>query len=72
MVIQIVTGAIIVIMVTNSVFSAISPYLWLGEVYAKNRLIVVFYTGSTSVFYFTNTFFACLMLYCIYKFDIGA
>jgi len=66
LVFKVVTATFIVIMVTNSVFSALSPYLWLGEVYSKNKYIVIFYTGSTTVFYLTNTFFACLVLYIIF------
>ena len=32
----IVSINILIMMVTNSVFSALSPYLWLGEVFTKS------------------------------------
>ena len=57
-------------MVTDSVFSAFSPYLWLGDVFAQDIRLVRFYTASTSLFYIANTFFVCLLLYVIHHFGL--
>jgi len=70
MVFKIVTINIIVMMVTNSCFSAISPYLWLGDVYARNQSLVNFYLASTTLFYLANTFFSILLLYVIHRFGL--
>lgn len=58
-----------IMMITNSFFSVISPYLWFGEVFSKSDLLVHLYFASTELFYIANTFFACLTLYVIYNFD---
>jgi hypothetical protein len=65
----IVTVNIAVMMLTNSIFSALSPYLWLGEVFSTSNFLVEMYAAATTLFYFANTFFACLALYIIYHFD---
>ena len=68
----IVTINIVVLMVTNSFFSALSPYLWLGDVYEKSVVLAKFYAISTSLFYLANTFFAILLLYLNHRFAIDA
>ena len=67
---KIVTINIIVLMVTNSFFSAISPFLWLGEVQKKSLMFIKLYAATTSLFYLANTFFAILLLYVIHRFGI--
>ena len=59
-----------IMMVTNSVFSALSPYLWLGEVFTKSMPLVHFYSTTTTLFYIANTFFAILVIYIIYSYGI--
>ena len=59
-------------MVTNSVFSVLSPYLWLGDVFSKNDLLIKFYSASATLFYSANTFFACLVLWVLYHFGINS
>ena len=59
---------IICMMVFDSVFSALSPYLWLGDVFVTNHSFVVIYMFSTSMFYIANTFFACLLIYVMHHF----
>jgi len=68
----IVTINIVVLMVTDSFFSALSPYLWLGDVYAKSEMLLNFYAISTSLFYLANTFFTILLLYLNHRFAIDA
>ena len=63
---------LIVMMVTNSVFCALSPYLWLGDVFATKGVTIKLYSITTTFFYIANTFFACLMLYVIFYFGIDA
>ena len=65
----IVTCNILVMMITNSVFSALTPYLWYGEVFSKDGILQL-YGISTTLFYLANTFFACLMLYVLYYFGL--
>lgn len=67
---KIVTINISIMAVTNSVFSAISPYLWLGDVYSKSNFFIQCFIISTTIFYLANTFFACLLLYVIHKFGL--
>ena len=59
-----------IMMVTNSVFSALSPYLWLGEVFTKSMPLVHFYSSTTTLFYIANTFFAILVIYIIYSYGV--
>ena len=42
----VVTINIAFMMITNSVFSVLSPYLWLGEVFEKNSLTIKLYSGA--------------------------
>ena len=67
-----VTINIVFMMITNSVFSVLSPYLWLGEVFSKNDLLIKFYSASATLFYTANTFFACLVLWVLYHFGINS
>ena len=67
---KIVAINIIVMMITDSVFSAMSPYLWLGDVFTKNKFMVDLYLVNSTFFYMANTFFACLILYLIYNFGL--
>lgn len=67
---KIVTINITIMAVTNSVFSAISPYLWLGDVYSRSNFFIECFMVSTTIFYLANTFFACLLLYVIHKFGL--
>lgn len=57
-------------MVTNSFFSALSPYLWLGEVFTKSMPLVHFYSATTTLFYIANTIFAILCIYIIYSYAV--
>ena len=57
-------------MITDSVFSAVSPYFWLGDVFSKNSIMMDLYLASTTAFYIANTFFACLLLFVIHNFGI--
>ena len=59
-----------IMMVTNSVFSALSPYLWLGEVFTKSMPLVHFYSTTTTLFYIANTVFAILCIYIIYSYGV--
>ena len=68
----IITINIVFMMITNSVFSALSPYLWLGDVFSKNELMIQFYSAAQTLFYMTNTFFACLVLWVIHHFGINS
>ena len=65
---KIIMVNIICMMIFDSVFSALSPYLWLGDVFVKNDTFVIVYMFSTSMFYIANTFFACLMIYVMHHF----
>lgn len=64
----IVTITIIFLMLTDSLYSATSPFLWLSDVYSEDSVIDNLFSTATTLFYATNTFFACLMLYIIYYF----
>mmetsp|Transcript_11890 Transcript_11890/g.15141 ORF Transcript_11890/g.15141 Transcript_11890/m.15141 type:complete len:148 (+) Transcript_11890:567-1010(+) len=66
-----VTITIFILMLTDSIYSSTSPFLWLSDVYAENPAIEAAFNTSTTLFYATNTFFACLMLYVIYAFYLG-
>jgi len=59
-------------MITNSVFSALSSYLWLGDVWSKNATLVKLYSASATLFYTANTFFACLVLWVLHHFGINS
>lgn len=61
---------IVVMMITDSVFSVLSPYLWLGDVFTKNQFVVNLYMVNSTFFYIANTFFACLIMYLIFNFGI--
>lgn len=61
---------IFIMMVTDSFFSVISPYLWLSDVFVLSHTLVVVYTACTAIFYIANTFFVCLLLYVIYYFGL--
>ena len=65
---KIIMVNIICMMIFDSVFSALSPYLWLGDVFVKNDTFVQVYMFSTSMFYIANTFFACLLIYVMHHF----
>ena len=65
---NIVCVNIAIMMVTDSVFSAIGPYFWMGDVFINNNLIGKLYAAATSLFYITNSCFVCLLLYVIYYF----
>lgn len=67
---KVVTINICVMAFTNSVFSAISPYLWLGDVYSRNNFFISCFFICTTIFYLANSFFACLLLYVIHKFGL--
>ena len=67
---NIVVINIAIMMATDSIFSAISPYLWLGDVFAESGTLVKLYAASTSLFYIANTFFVCLLLYLVYYFGL--
>ena len=67
---NIVVINIAIMMATDSIFSAISPYLWLGDVFVQSDLLVKFYAASTALFYIANTFFVCLLLYVVYYFGL--
>ena len=67
---NLVSANIVVMMICNSVFSAMSPYLWLGDVFSKSSMLVTFFTVATTLFYAANTFFACLLFYVNYKFNV--
>ena len=41
---------ITIMMVTDSVFSAIGPYFWMGDVFINNNLIGKLYAAATSLF----------------------
>ena len=55
-------------MITDSVFSVISPYLWLGDVFVDTKWVVICYSISSTLFYLTNTLFACLLIYLTHYF----
>ena len=57
-----------VLMVTNSLYSITSPFIWLSSVYNKDSVLDDLFNAATSLFYATNTFFACLMLYVVHYF----
>ena len=57
-------------MFTDSIFSALGPYLWLGDVFVQNITLVRLYDGCTVLFYIANTFFVCLLLYVIHYFGL--
>ena len=59
------------LMFTDSVFSAISPFLWLGDVVTRSSSILHFYAFSNSMFYVLNTFFACLLLFLIHNYGLS-
>ena len=67
----VVTITIVLLMISNSLYSATSPYLWLRDVYADNTDIENLFSAATTLFYATNTFCACLMLYVNYYFYLG-
>ena len=64
---MIVSINITIMMITNSVFGLLTPYLWLGEVFSKDGIREL-YEASTILFYLANTFFACLMFYVLHYF----
>ena len=64
----VVTITIFLLMLTDSVYSATSPFLWLSDVYAENPAIEKTFSTATTLFFATNTFFTCLMLYVIFVF----
>ena len=64
----VVTITIFILMLTDSVYSATSPFLWLSDVYAENHAIEITFSTATTLFFATNTFFTCLMLYVIFVF----
>ena len=66
----IVTITIVLLMLTDSLYSVTVPILWLSDVYAEDTVIVHLFSSATTLFYATNTFFACLMLYIIYYFQL--
>ena len=55
-------------MICDSIYSVISPYLWLGDVFEANMLVVYVNSICTSLFYMANTVFACLLIYLTYYF----
>ena len=59
-------------MSTDSVFSAIGPYFWMGDVFVVNDTLGKLYAAATSLFYITNSFFVCLLLYVIYYFGLAS
>ena len=61
------TAMTILMMITNSVFSLLSPYFWIGDVFASNKKISLAFLISTMLFYITNCAFALLLLYLHYK-----
>ena len=61
---------IVIMMLTDSFFSALSPYLWLGDVFVMSSLLVKFYAAFSALFYIANTFFVCLLLYVVYYFGL--
>jgi len=63
---------IVVLMITDSVFSAVSPFLWLGDVYSESKGLVQTYSLSSTIFYLANTVFASLVLYLCYNFDFDS
>lgn len=67
---KIVAVNIVVMMITDTVFSALSPYLWLGDVFTKNQFVVNLYMVNSTFFYIANTFFACLIMYLIFNFGL--
>ena len=56
------------LMITNSLYSATSPFLWLSDVYTTNSILIKIFNAATTLFYVINTFFACLMIYINYYF----
>ena len=68
LIIKLGTANIIVMMITDSIYSVISPYLWLGYVFEANMFIVITNSVCTSLFYLANTFFACLLIYLTHYF----
>ena len=67
---NIVAINIAIMMATESIFSAISPYIWIGEVFVQSSVYVSFYAASSACFYIANTFFVCLLLYVVYYFGL--
>lgn len=59
---------IVFMMITDSVFSALSPYLWLGDVWSTSDTLIQLYSASQTLFYIANTFFACLVIWVLYHF----
>lgn len=60
--------ALVFLMLTDSIYSVITPFLWLGEVYSAKGVIIHLFNTATTLFFAINTFFACLMLYIIFFF----
>ena len=63
---------ITIMMVTDSVFSAIGPYFWMGDVFVVDDTLGKLYGAATALFYITNSFFVCLLLYVIYYFGLAS
>lgn len=63
---------IAVLMVCDSFFSALSPFVWLSDVYSNNDGYVRLFAISSTIFYLMNTVFASLLLYAIYSFDFSS
>ena len=63
---------ITIMMVTDSVFSAIGPYFWMGDVFVVDDTLGKLYGAATALFYITNSIFVCLLLYVIYYFGLAS
>lgn len=57
-----------ILMFTNSMFSLLSPFLWIGDVFFSQNTITIVFIISVQLFYLTNTIFSLIMLYAMHHF----
>ena len=57
-----------ILMFTNSMFSLISPFLWISDVFFSNPQLSTAFVWAVQLFYITNTIFSLVILYAMYHF----
>ena len=64
----VVSSNTVVLMFTNSMFSLLSPLLWISDVFFSNPTLSICFIVAVQLFYLTNTIFSLLMLYALHHF----
>ena len=57
-----------ILMFTNSMFSLLSPFLWIGDVFYSQQDLMLVFTVSVQMFYLTNMLFSLVIVYAMHHF----